>query len=211
MTTVVLVRHGRTRANREGVFRGRMDVPLDGVGREQARATGNRLKDRPLAAIYASPLSRARDTAEAVARHHDLKVQVDEAFDNLELGPWTGRRRAEVAREDPDRWRLWVTRPEELRLAGAETLGQVAERSAARLGELVRDHAGEEIVVVAHRAVIKPLLARVLGLASPWFWRFALDPGSVSVLTHLPDRGYTLTLLNETGHLRGEPGSPDDA
>lgn len=61
-TTIVLVRHGRTAANREGIFRGRMDVPLDATGRAQAAATAQLLKTWPLAAIYSSPLSRAART-----------------------------------------------------------------------------------------------------------------------------------------------------
>jgi len=210
-TTILLIRHGRTRANRDGIFRGRMDVPLDGAGREQAAATGRHLRDWPLSAVYTSPLVRARDTALSVAAPHGLEARIEEAFNNLELGPWTGRKRAEVAEEEPESWRIWVESPEELKLPGAETLDQVAERSSARLDELVRAHAGETFAVVAHRAVIKPLLAHILGLGRPWFWRFALDPGSVSVLVHRAGRGYTLTLLNEAGHLRGEPGSPDDA
>lgn len=210
-TTILLIRHGRTRANREGIFRGRMDVPLDDTGEAQAEATGRYLKDRPVAAVYSSPLVRARETALAVAGPHGLSPQIEEAFDNLELGPWTGRRRAEVAEEDPGNWKIWLECPEELDLPGAETLDQVAERSSRRLDELVAAHPGQTFAVVAHRAVIKPLLARLLRLGRPWFWRFALDPGSVSVLVHRHGRGYTLTSLNEAGHLEGGPGSPDDA
>lgn len=210
-TTIVLVRHGRTAANREGIFRGRMDVPLDDTGRAQAAATARFLKGTPLAAIYSSPLSRARETAEATARLQGLEIVVEDPFTNLDLGPWTGRKRSEVAEAEPENWRIWIERPEDLVLPGAETLDQVADRSVARLDELVERHAGETFAVVSHRAVLKPLLARALHLARPWFWRFATDPGSVSLLTHRPGRGYTLTRLNETGHLGGEPGSPDDA
>ena len=188
-TTVLLIRHGRTRANREGIFRGRMDVPLDERGKEQAAATGRHLADRPLDAVYSSPLVRARDTARAVARPHGLAPRIEEAFDNLELGPWTGRRRAEVAEEDPENWRIWIECPEELDLPGAETLDQVAERSSRRLDELVAAHAGETLAVVAHRAVIKPLLARILRLERPWFWRFAgLFGGPFALIAYIVAR-----------------------
>lgn len=210
-TTIILVRHGRTSFNREGIFRGRKDVPLDETGRAQAEATGRFLEDWPLAAVYSSPLSRALETAAPIARIQGLQVLADEGFTNLDLGPWTGRRHSQVAREDPENWRVWIERPEELALPGAETLDQVADRSAVRLAELVERHAGASFAVATHRAVLKPLLARVLGLARPWFWRFAVDPGSVSVLAHRADRGHTLAHLNQTGHLQGEPGSPDDA
>jgi probable phosphoglycerate mutase len=103
-----------------------MDVPLDSTGRAQAEATAQLLKTWPLAAIYSSPLSRARETAGATARLQGLKVVVEEPFTNLDLGPWTGRKRSEVADEEPENWRIWIERPEELVLPGAETLDQVA-------------------------------------------------------------------------------------
>ena len=91
MTRIILVRHGETEWNRVGRFRGRADVSLNGTGLFQAQATGRRIADewRPVA-IYSSPLSRAARTAEAVAWHFDLRIQIDTGLIDIDYGEWQG-------------------------------------------------------------------------------------------------------------------------
>ena len=76
MAQLLLIRHGETVWNREGRFQGAIDVPLSEKGKAEARQLGAYLRDKPLKAIYSSHLSRALETAQAVARHHHLPVQV---------------------------------------------------------------------------------------------------------------------------------------
>src|SRR4030042_5223955 len=91
MTRIILVRHGETEWNRVERFRGRADVPLNGTGLFQAQATGRRIADewRPVA-VYSSPLSRAIRTAEAIAWHFDLRIQIHTGLIDINYGEWQG-------------------------------------------------------------------------------------------------------------------------
>jgi probable phosphoglycerate mutase len=202
MTTIILIRHGETKGNREGLFRGQMDFPLNENGEQQARDLAHALKNYDLKAVYASPLARAKTTAEIVASPHNLKIEIESGFTNINLGLWQGKPKAEIQERFPDLWQLWITEPERLQLPQGETLGEVQNRSFEALVEITQKHSGQSVAIVSHRAVLKPLLARALGVNPPYFWRFHLDNGSYSILEYTPQRGYILTLLNEIQHLR---------
>jgi len=143
MTEIVLVRHGETEFNAAGVFRGRADVALNERGLSQAEAVANTLSCTPVAAVFASPMVRAMDTARAVASRHDLEPLVDLAFNNIDLGEWQGREKECVRLEQPELWRLWKEDPDALEIPGGESLADVRERAYARTLELVDDYEGQ--------------------------------------------------------------------
>lgn len=202
MTTAVIVRHGECPGNREGLFRGRKDFPLNENGVKQAQALATAISKRwDISAVYSGPLSRAMETARIVAERCDAPFYSDESFNNINLGPWEGRPKVEVEKEFPKEWQTWLLSPEDLRLPGAESLGDVQRRAFEGLEALIRRHRGEPFVVVSHRAVIKPLIAACLKISPPYFWRTHVDTASYSVLVHNGARGYCLTQLNETDHL----------
>jgi len=201
-TLVILVRHGECEGNIKGMFRGRTDFPLNERGLIQARDLAQELKKFPLKHIYTSPLSRAKQTAEAISRKCGVKINIEEQFNNIELGNWEGRFKKEIAELYPQEWELWVNNPEKLRMKGMETLYDVQKRSKSCLDSLVSQHNGEVLVVVSHRAVLKPLIAGCLNIASPYFWRIHLDTASYSLLSHKEGRGYCLLQLNQTKHLK---------
>lgn len=199
MTHIVLVRHGETESNRLGVFRGRLDVPLNDVGLAQAEGLAAALAGEPMVAVYSSPLRRAWDTARAVAGLHGLAPVVDEAFNNIDLGVWQGVEKTRVEREQPDLWRLWTTDPERLALPGGEALASVRERSHRRTLELVREHEGRRFAVVTHRSVLKLLGGALLGLGDP-FWKLYLDNAGYCVVAHENGR-FVLLKWNESCHV----------
>lgn len=201
-TTIILIRHGETMGNRDGLFRGRKDFPLNENGLTQATLLSQELSGWDLGAVYSGPLSRAKETARRVADPHGLSVVEEPPFTNIALGDWEGRRKVEIERDHPDLWQIWVSTPERLERPGAETLFQVQERSHRALERIVQEHTGKTVVVVGHRAVLKPLIARCLSIAEPYFWKIHLDTAGYSILEHTPDRGYMLTLLNQTRHLQ---------
>lgn len=90
MTRIILVRHGQTPWNKDKIFRGSVDIPLNDQGREEARLAGEWLKGETIHAAYTSPLSRSRDTAEAIARHHGLEVADLPGLSDLCYGDWQG-------------------------------------------------------------------------------------------------------------------------
>ena len=200
-TTVVLVRHGECEGNREGLFRGRTDFPLNASGLAQAQALAEELNSLGITKIYSSPLSRARTTAELIAEKTGAPLEISQGFQNITLGPWDGKSKDFVRREYPREWEIWLSDPEKLELPGAESMKALQDRSFQALEEAVTRHEGETFAVVTHRALLKPLLARCMGIGSPYFWRLHIDTASYSTLRHEKGRGYCCTLLNQTNHL----------
>ncbi len=209
---IVLIRHGETKWNKEEVFRGRADIPLDETGIAQAEATGAALAHLRLRAVYSSPLARASKTAGAVARPHGLAVQLVDGLADIDCGAWEGLPVEEARRRYPEMFQAWQKAPHTVTFPGGESLDMVADRAMAALDRIAAAHAGRETVaVVAHRVVNKLVLLRILGLGSAAFWRIRQDTCCINVVEHGPD-GYVLHLLNDRCHLAGGriPEPPSD-
>jgi broad specificity phosphatase PhoE len=200
---LILVRHGRTAWNRDVRFRGRMDLPLDDFGLAQARAVAQAVRERwpRAAAVYASPLLRAQQTAQPIAAELDLVVQQEPGLLDIDYGSWTGKTPAEAETEDPDRYLLWHSHPQQVRFPGGESLSQVQDRLVAMLELQAKAHAGREIVLVGHLVVNRVLLCTVLGLGLEGYWRLGQDNAAINLLEYKDGRGI-LRCLNDTCHLR---------
>ena len=151
---ILLVRHGQTEWNRVERFRGRADVPLNETGLAQAEATGRRIADewKPVA-IYSSPLSRAIKTAEAVARHFDLPVQVHPGSDRHRLWPVAGMTPDEARERWPEMVDAWYNAPHTARIPGGETLDDLRARGMEAVNEMATRHEGQTIVLVGHTVI----------------------------------------------------------
>ena len=201
-TRIYLVRHGETASNVEGLFRGRSDIPLNDNGLEQARDLADVFRKYPFDAVYSSPLSRAMETAKAIVANRPIAVVSIPDFNNIDLGEWTGRPKSEIEKEYPELWEQWITVPEELVIPGGEKIMSVRKRSFEALQKLTQKHMGGCFAVVSHRAVLKPLIAAILNMALPFFWRLHLDTASFTIFEHTEKRGYVLTCFNSTHHLK---------
>ena len=201
-TLVYLVRHGECAGNAEKRIRGRVDFPLNETGKLQAQAASVGLSEIHLDFVYSSPLVRALETAETIAKPHGLPVSICEAFTNMSFGVWDNRKKSELASEDPVEWEHWLNNTELLRVKDGETVDEVKQRSFAALNKLVRKHEGKAILIVSHREVLRPMLAAALGISSPYMWRIHLDNASCSCLSYTPERGYTLMKSNDTSHMK---------
>ncbi len=203
---LLLVRHGQTAWNRELVFRGGADVPLDRTGISQARSLAARLRRVRLAAVYSGPLARARRTAELVAAPHRLPVTVLPGLDDMRFGAWEGLPLAEVERRHPAQFERWRAEPWNLSILGGTTLRQIETRAWRTLRTIVAQHRTDAAVaVVTHRVVLKLLVLRMLGAGARGFWRIALDPCNLTVADWDGSR-FVLELLNDTGHMRAHGG-----
>lgn len=200
--TIILIRHGQTAWNEPGErIRGRSDVPLSQEGIAQARATARYVAARwPLTAVYSSPLSRAMETARAVAEAQGLQVQPLEGLLDLGFGEWEGLTIAEVQERYPDLWRAWQEAPHTVHFPGGESLDAVRERAMAALEETVRRHPGETVAMVGHRVVNQVLLCAVLGLGNDHFWHVLQETCAVNKI-EWTGRFYRLALMNDTSHL----------
>jgi probable phosphomutase (TIGR03848 family) len=200
VTTVLLLRHGRTTANTGGVLAGwTPGVQLDGTGRAQVRAVAERLAKVPLAAVVSSPLERCRQTAEAVLDGRGLTVQTDDRLGEARYGDWTGRTIKELAKEPL--WRVVQQHPSAAVFPGPEGEG-LAETQARAVAAVRAWNAtlGPDAVWLAcsHGDVIKAILADALGLHLDQFQRIVVDPASVSVVTYTETRPFVVR-VNDTG------------
>lgn len=206
MVTVILIRHGDTDWNQEQVFRGTIDVPLNQTGLAQARAAGQALAEIPIDALYASPLARAFETAQALAEGRGIAVTTEDGLNDIDFGLWQGMSKDEVIKEHPDLYRTWLTDPQLVTFPRGENLLKVQKRAMAALERAMDSNPGKTIALVSHRVVTKVMLCGVLGLELSCFWRVKQDTCALNRFIY-DDGSYCLTLLNDTCHLKGIAGA----
>lgn len=162
-----LVRHGATPHNQMRPPRLQgcgVDESLSEIGREQAARLAAHLAARPARAVYTSPMRRAVETAEAVAREHVARVETVAALHEVDVGRWEGRTWAEIQREDAHAYARYQEDPAGYGYPDGESLSALLARVADALAGIMQRHVGEEIVVVAHSVVNRAYLGDLLGV-----------------------------------------------
>ena len=188
MTTLILARHGETDWNRENRFRGHADPPLNDLGRRQSEELAATLEGGEIARVYTSPLRRAAETAEIVARRLGLDVESVEGLREIDVGAWSGLTREEVAARFPDEYALWLERAPD-GFEGGETYDELAARVLPALRGLADRHPAETVLVVTHGGPSRVAQAYAAGidfgearrretvLGNCAFARFAVEDG----------------------------------
>ena len=200
-TSIYLVRHGQTAWNKEEIFRGRTDVPLDETGLRQAELAGEYFKGMEIHAIYSSPLSRALETAQKIAQSHNIKVQPLQGILDMSFGRWEGQSHLDIQKNDREIYRQWREEPHLVRLPSGESLDDVRVRAMAALEEVIRNHPGKTLILVSHRVVNKVLICGILGLDNSHFWQITQDTTAINLIKYKEGK-YILSLMNETCHLK---------
>jgi broad specificity phosphatase PhoE len=203
---VLLVRHAETAWNRERRYQGWQDTQLSQAGRAQAEAAGRLLAAEPLAAVWSSPLRRARETAAAIATPHGLPVRVDEAFREMGFGQWEGLSTEEVRARFPGAHRAWLETPHLAIVPGAESLVEVRERVRTGLGLLRGAHEDQRICVVSHGITSRVLILEALGLGLDRVWSLQLSSTGISELEFREDWSM-VHRMNTLVHLEGLPAA----
>lgn len=167
MSRLVVIRHGRTVWNAEGRWQGQTDVPLDDTGRAQAAEMAAEIVSRySPSALFCSDLVRAVETADFIARETGLAAVPDPALREIFTGDWEGRLATEIEARWPEDYRRWIAGADFVRAGGAETRGQVAERTATALTRIAAaGPAQATTVVVGHGAALRAGAARLVGLS----------------------------------------------
>lgn len=195
MTTFLLVRHATTDPVGRWLAGRAPGVHLNLEGRAQARWLAERLAGSPVAAVYSSPLERARETAAALAERAGLPVATCDALTEIDVGEWTGCTFATLASDD--RWHRFNTFRSGTRPPGGETMQEVQTRAVTALLALAEHYgAGVVVAVVSHADVIKGVVAHVAGIPLDLAHRLEIATASVSVVTITPD-GARLVRLND--------------
>jgi probable phosphoglycerate mutase len=159
---VLLARHGETDWNREGRFQGHADPPLNDLGRAQARELADRLAREPLAAVYASPLRRAYETAEIVAAARNLPLRSAAGLREVDVGSWSGLTRAEIEARFPEGYRRWLDFGHGW--DDGESYEELGERVLPALLALAAAHDGSPVLAVTHGGPIRATVAYASGV-----------------------------------------------
>ena len=199
MSQIIVIRHGETQWNRGEIFRGRHDIGLNKSGIRQAESLGNYLAELKLEAIYTSPLKRARDTADSVARNQGLNIRIAPELIDLDYGAWEGQSHQAVKNNYPELYRKWLKAPHRVDFPDGENLEGVRERAKSLLGRMPVKHTGK-LALVSHRVVNKILICLMLGLDNSHFWDIKIDLGGITIFEHTNSR-YRLIKHNDTAYL----------
>lgn len=203
MTTCLLIRHGQTEWNRVECFRGRLDIPLNALGRAQAQALATRLSSLPIASLYSSPLGRARETAEAIGNALACQVEVVPGLIDINYGHWQGLTPSQVAQKYPGLYAQWLKAPHQVHFPEGESLDDLRKRATLSLQALTARHPQDTVLLVGHQVVNRIILCIVLGLPNSCFWHIVQDNACLNCFHWEEGQGYSLSLLNDTSHLGG--------
>lgn len=203
--TFVLLRHGETALTPEKRFSGSggSDPELSEAGRRQAAAVAEALAARgTIQHIVCSPLTRCRQTADAVAARLGLDVVIEQGLRETDFGAWEGLTFAEVRARYPEDMDAWLASPTAAPTGGGESFASVTRRVAAARDRLAAAHAGRTVLVVSHVTPIKTLVRLALGAPPPSLFKFDLSAASLSAVAYYADGNASVRLLNDTSHLR---------
>jgi len=208
-TRLYLVRHGATQLSAEDRFAGEIGVDLSPEGREQAARLGERLRAHEISAVYSSPLSRTVETAQIVAGRCGLDIQTADGLREIRHGHWEGLTRQEVESRFAQEYSDWQQDPFTFAPEGGESGVSVLARALPAIREIVVRHAGQNVLVVSHKATIRILLSSLLGF-DPRGYRDRLDqaPACLNVLDFRDSVRARLMLFNDTSHYSDRPRTP---
>ena len=199
---ILLARHGETPWNAEGRYQGQEDIALSEVGERQASLLGQRLADVRIDRAVASPLSRADRTARlALGATRESMLRTDAGLAEIAHGTWEGLLASEIRERDPDRLAAWRDAPDTVQMPGGESLQQVFDRAwpafAAAVDGLGPD---DTALVVAHDAVNRVILCRILGIPFSKLWTFRQAPTTLNLLEGVDADRLDVVRLNDCAH-----------
>lgn len=186
MSKIYLIRHGQTSANNGKSFQGRIDNPLNEIGLEQVEAMAAYMEKFPVDVIYCSTMTRAKQTAEALARHKlDIPVIPLQELVEISFGKWEGLSFNYIAQQWPEDFNTFLTRPAEFVPPGGETFSACADR-CQKAFDIIFEREGNDknIAIVSHGGIIRVQLCLLLGIPLNNLWKVAVHNVSVTTLTN---------------------------
>ncbi len=223
MTEIYLIRHAQAEGNLYRMMQGHWDGDVTDVGLRQIDALAKRFKNVKIDAVYSSDLYRARLTASAITRYHELPLVTTPLLREINVGPWETLFFGNVFHDEPEKAELFIHDPANWRIDGAETYAEVARRAYGALADIARENDGKSVAVVSHGVTLRCLLAKITGTdlkntaelpicrntaVSKLSWsdgRFTAE--YTNDFSHIVPLG--LSQWSKTGDLRDEPFEPE--
>lgn len=201
-TTLMLVRHCQATGNKDRTFQGRTDCDITEMGGEQLDLLAEKMRAVPLDAIYSSPLKRARLTAEAVGRFHDLPMKIEPRLAEIDAGKWEKMSWVDIERTFPHEFELWCERPDEFVAPSGESMREVYDRALEAVRSIVEQNAGKAVAVVSHGCTIRAIASWAYGGIEKMSEVTFCDNTGVCTLEVGADMQPNMLKFNDVSHLR---------
>ncbi len=199
---LILIRHGETEWNKNKRYQGQEDVDLNDTGREQARRAAEFISGEDVDRVCSSDLSRARDTAAAIARRRQLEIRQYPGLREIDFGHWEGKNYETITEEYGDRFKNWLEDPGEVSPPEGEDMYEFMDRVSQAFAEILNEDGDEKIAVVAHGGTLRIYLIHLLGIPLERYTRLYFDNGSITRIDFY-DGKPVVRLVNGTFHLNG--------
>jgi alpha-ribazole phosphatase len=198
-TRLILVRHGNTADEETGrIYKGSLDIPLSDRGRERMRRAAGFLAPFTIDKVYTSTLSRSVESGRIVAEPHGLEIAMDPAFNEVHFGDWEGLNFDQIRQQYGREQELWLEDPGNHPPPGGESFYDAEARGMGRLRQIVEEHKGQTVAVVAHGGILRVMIFSLLDLKLTQLFRFAQDYGAINIVDLYGDIHPILSLLNYT-------------
>lgn len=199
-TRIYLIRHGQVEGHEEKRYNGQVNVSLTQLGEEQSDRVCDCLADVSLDAVYSSDLDRSRYCAELVASAHGLTVNADASLRELHLGDWEGRTWAELQEAYPDDWQARLKDLVNFQVPGGESLQDAADRILPTVRQIITNHPGGNIALVAHGGANRIVLLEAIGAPLTQAFSIEQDFGCLNIIDYFADHNSVVKLLNGMAH-----------
>ena len=201
---ITLVRHGQSTGNAEGCFTGQTDVALSELGFRQAELTAKALSQESFTAIYSSDLQRAFITAETIATHHNLQVNIDVRLREINLGIFQGKSFTEIAENYPKEYEAISRRDTSVIIPGGESHGMVRSRVIKAFTEIASQYSEGHILIVAHGGVIFHINHYIFGISAEENFKvsYKISNCSINRYEFLAPQRWRLVSFNDESHLQ---------
>ena len=206
-TRIFLVRHGETDWNQTHRFQGRIDIPLNKEGENQGHALALTLKDKPLVAIYSSPLLRAIETARFIKEFHPSTPLFEEGgLTEMDLGEFDGMEAGYWAAHYQDFFKTWRSTPGCLRMPGGESLEEVQIRAIETLERIAKLYpSGDSLLLCSHNFVNRSILCHAMGFPLDRFREVQQDIAALNIL-YIHGQQLWAEVVNDVSHLKHYEG-----
>ena len=207
MTEIYVIRHVEAEGNLYRMMQGRWDGGVTTLGSMQRDALSLRFKDIKIDALYSSPLYRARFTATAITRFHELDIRIDPRLSEIDSGHWEAIPFGNLIMEDGEQFNNFLKKPEEFKVEGAETFYDVQKRAMAALIEIAEKHEGQTVAITSHGVAIRCALTGVLGLRLNDIETVPIFNNTGVARLFYENGRFTAEYINDDSHLEGLPPS----
>lgn len=196
MGSVIFLRHGQAKNNIERILTGRTpNIPLTEKGIEQAKKTAKFLEQMNIAAIYSSPIERAKHTAEIVAQHNSLDVTIDDRLIELDMGKFTGVPYDDIFTSHGNVFMKFYNGELEIAHNGVETFAEVKKRILSIVDHVVEKHPDQNVVLVTHMDPIKAMLSTVVDLTPTNLFELIIANASLNIFREY-NRKFAISGIN---------------